>query len=122
MYDDDSSFNKTMFFVIKFSLYEDISTCIDYFVTQSDLLLHNTKRAPSDYEVRGCVLMNLLLPATQCIVWIVSGKLDTSIIFTNVVSNFYCRIGFRHDTTMSTRNDLKPFGIRFDQTNLKNLN
>ena len=98
------SFNKKIFCFIKFSLHEGIGTCIDYSGIQPNGFLHYTKRALSDYEVRGCLLVRLLLHVTQFIGWIVSNKVDTYLIFPNVVRNFYCCMGFRHDPKMSTRN------------------
>jgi hypothetical protein len=118
---DTPNFNKTMFCVITFTVHEDIGTCIDYCGTQPNDFSHYTTRAPANYEVRGCGLMNLLLHITQCIGWIVSVKLDTYLICPTGVSNFYRRLGFKHDPTMSSRNELEPFCIRFDLTNLTDL-
>ena len=65
--------------------------------------------------------MKLLLHVTQCIGWIVSRKLDTYLIFLAAVNNFYRRMGFKHDPTMLTWNDLEPLCIIFYLTNLTNL-
>ena len=121
LYDDEQSFNKKMFCVITFIVDEDIGTCIDYCGTQPNGFLHYTTRAPSNYEVLGSGLMNLFLHVTQCIGWIVSGKLDTDLICHTAVSNFYCPMGSKHDRKMSTRNELETFYIRFDLTNFTNL-
>eukprot|EP00978_Attheya_sp_CCMP212_P047467 scaffold421380_cov51-Attheya_sp.AAC.1 len=119
--DNETEFNKTMFCVVTFSVDEDIGTSIDYCGTQPNGFSHYTTRAPANYKDRGCGLMNFLLHVTQCIGWIVSRKLDTYLICPTAVSNFYRRIGFKQDPTMATRNELEPFCIRFDLTNLTNL-
>eukprot|EP00978_Attheya_sp_CCMP212_P013309 scaffold33437_cov68-Attheya_sp.AAC.4 len=119
--DDTPSFNKSMFCVVTFSVDIDIGISIDYCGTTSEHFSHFTTRAPSNYSVCGCGLMNFLLHVSQCIGWIVSAKLDTCLICPTVVSNFYRRLGFKLDPTMSTRNELEPFCIRFDLTNLTNL-
>ena len=84
--------------------------------------MYYTKCALSEYEVCGCGLMNFLLHVTQCFGWIFIYKLDTYLILPNVVSNFYYRMGFRHDPKMSTRNELAPFCIIFYLTDLMILN
>ena len=67
VHDHEHSFNKTIFCVIMFSVHEDIGTCIDYCVTQTNGFLYYIKRAQSDSEVRGCGSMNFFLHGTQCI-------------------------------------------------------
>ena len=63
----------------------DIGTCIDFCGTQLNGLSHFTELALSEYEVRGCGLMKFQLYVTLFIGRIVRGKLDTYLIYPNVV-------------------------------------
>ena len=80
LHDDEPSFNKTIFCVITFTVDEDIGACIYYCGTQPNGFSHYTTHSSSNYEFFGSIKINLLLHVTQCILWIVSGKLKTYLI------------------------------------------
>ena len=106
--------------VVTFSINDDLGISIDYCGTTPNDFDHYTLRAPSGYTIRGSGIMNFLLHVAQCIGWISCSKLDTYLICPVGVRNFYRRIGFKSDPTMSDRNEMESFCLRFDLTNLTN--